>query len=57
MNRNFYVIEFTTAEGVQISRTFATIRKARKELSWYSAQSWVTSARLMRGGVGCMEAV
>lgn len=57
MSRNFYVVEFQTAEGRQVSRTFATIRVARKQRDWYAAQTWCVSARVMRGGQGALEEV
>lgn len=52
MRRNFFVVEFLTAEGWQFSRTFTQVRNARKWRAWLAQQTWCNEARVMRGGPG-----
>ena len=50
----FYTVTFIDAEGRhQVSRTFATVRMARKSAAHIS--KFGTHVRVMRGGPGGME--
>jgi len=50
MSKQFYAVEITTASGPEISRTFQTLRAARKWASWCCAK-WAP-VRILRGGQG-----
>ena len=51
-----YTVTFFNSDGIDTySRSFDTIKAARKWCNWLAAQSFVQSARIMQGGVGGME--
>lgn len=50
----FYTVSFLNVHtgSFEMSRTYATIRMARKAAKWYSAQGWASEVKIYKGGAG-----